>query len=535
MTSINSTTMSADTTSAVASRTPAISAAAFTQSIGVNVDMDFFDTPYASSSTVVTSLNYLGINQVRDALPATDPVSFAPYLVLAADGIKFDLFVQQHTTNMATVIANLDYFAQQDPGALASIEGPNEVNLYPITYNGQGGLAGAAALQAALYTAVRADSDLTGIPVYALTLGGASAKQEQRLSDLSSYADYGNAHVYPDAGDPPNPNWLSPYLASQSIPTGSLPIVLTEFGYSTVDNPVEMGVSEAVEAKYDLDALFDAQKAGVHQTFLYELLDGDSTPTDTEVEMHYGLFHSDGTPKLAAIAIHDLTSILADSGSESVGGALNYTVSGLTNAGGNSLLIEKSTGALDLAVWAEPVSFDTTTFTNIPVSDDSVTVSLGATYQTVEIFDPLVSSAPISTLHDTGSVQLDITDHPLIVEVEPTAPPQSHRVDVLRQRHTYRHDSRPCRGRASHEGARCAHRVGREARNRLDRPSARGLPAPSEAGEHSSGSHFPRRVRSERSRARGGPFAGPLGFRRWYADPHPLPAKWRNDRADCGR
>jgi hypothetical protein len=35
------------------------------------------------------------------------------------------------------------------------------------------------------------------------------------------------------------------------------------------------------------------------------------------------------------------------------------------------------------------------------------------------VFDPLTGSTPIQTLTQVSSVQLGITDHPLIVEIEP--------------------------------------------------------------------------------------------------------------------
>lgn len=49
-------------------------------------------------------------------------------------------------------------------------------------------------------------------------------------------------------------------------------------------------------------------------TYLYELFDRDSSASNTNPEANFGLFNSDGTPKLAATAIHNLTTILADDG-----------------------------------------------------------------------------------------------------------------------------------------------------------------------------------------------------------------------------
>ena len=49
----------------------------------------------------------------------------------------------------------------------------------------------------------------------------------------------------------------------------------------------------------------------------------------------------------------------------------------------------------------------------------NVNVQLGKTYSEVEVFDPLVGATPIQTLTQISSVQPGITDHPLIVEIEP--------------------------------------------------------------------------------------------------------------------
>ena len=69
------------------------------------------------------------------------------------------------------------------------------------------------------------------------------------------------------------------------------------------------GVDQTVQAKYTLDTLMDAYKDGVSATYLYELLDDYPDPGNTNAQYHFGLFNSDGTPKLAASAIHNLTAI----------------------------------------------------------------------------------------------------------------------------------------------------------------------------------------------------------------------------------
>ena len=91
-------------------------------------------------------------------------------------------------------------------------------------------------------------------------------------------------------------------------------------------------------------------------TYLYDLMDEIPNPSLTDIADTFGLFNSDGTPKLAATAVHNLTSILADPASNALTfatGNLAYSIPSLP-ALGNSMLLEKANGIFDIMVWAEP-------------------------------------------------------------------------------------------------------------------------------------------------------------------------------------
>ena len=185
--------------------TMAQSAAAFDQSIGVNVHMAFTSTAYGNVAGVINDLAYLGVNQVRDGF--YNAPSFLPaYEALAAAGIKFDFFLVVYwasdtnhypgTVNVPQFISMLDFFETAYPGSITAIEGPNEVNFQTAEYDGGSSYADQAALQEALYSAVRASPVLDGIPVYNLTIGSTTTSEFQALGNLSSYANYGNEHAY---------------------------------------------------------------------------------------------------------------------------------------------------------------------------------------------------------------------------------------------------------------------------------------------------------------------------------------------------
>ena len=401
----------------------ALRASDVVQAWGVDTALTF-NNSYGNTSLVINELNYLGIDHVRELMGGTDDYAQNIYRQLAADGAKFDFLVSTGgAQDLASTMTRLDLIAQTNPGAIVSVEGSNEINLWPITYDGLTGMAAGVAWQQALYTAVKSDPNLAGIPVINLTLGGGTPEQYQALGNLSAFADYGNVHLYP--GDPnstsaPASYIIGPnsYVQYSNQDTPGLPMIMTEFGYyTTPDN--QGGVTEAVQAKYELDALFDSMKAGLSQVYLYELMNGD--PTDP-----YGLFYSDGTPKEIAVGLHNLTAILKDTGANAgsfTPGSLNVSFSNMP-ATGNSLVMEKSNGTFDIAVWNEPDIWDVNNVREIAAPTSTVTVNLGAAFGSVKVYDPLTGTSAVQSLSNVGQLQLGLTDHPLIIEVGSATTPQ---------------------------------------------------------------------------------------------------------------
>jgi hypothetical protein len=410
-------------TTLATSPTIAISAAKFVDSIGVNVSMWDSSSADGNLNLVENSLAFLGIVNVRDSLVPWGQIQ-PEFQALAGLGYKFDFVIPPASTDIPGFVALVDSYVKNYPGSVLAIEGPNEVNIWSVTYNGGSGLANAAQYQQALYAAVRADANLNNIPVYNLTLGTADATLYSQLGNLSSAANYGDSHPYTASGHAPQAG-LSYLLPQSQIDAPGLPTVITETGFNTDPNDTYSGTDQAVQAKYTLDILMDAYKDGVAQTFLYQLLDGVSDPNNTTPQDHWGLFNSDGTPKLAATAIHNLTSILNDPGASSsfTPGSLSYTVTNLTTAYGNQLLLEKSNGTFDLVLWGEPTIWNPNTQKEIAAPDDYVTVTFAQVEGTVYVLDPLLGGTPIATYQNVQQIQVDVTDHPLIIEVANAATP----------------------------------------------------------------------------------------------------------------
>jgi hypothetical protein len=73
----------------------------------------------------------------------------------------------------------------------------------------------------------------------------------------------------------------------------------------------------------------------------------------------------------------------------------------------HDLLLQKSTGQLDLVVWNERVT-----------GSDAVTINFGGTHQRVKIYDIVSGTMPIPTLNHLASVHLSLSDHAVVVELD---------------------------------------------------------------------------------------------------------------------
>jgi hypothetical protein len=70
--------------------------------------------------------------------------------------------------------------------------------------------------------------------------------------------------------------------------------------------------------------------------------------------------------------------------------------------------MQKSNGTYELAVWDDRPTSE---------GSDNVTINLGNSFSTVNVYDVTSGTTPISTLNNTVSVPLNLTDHAMIVEL----------------------------------------------------------------------------------------------------------------------
>jgi hypothetical protein len=387
----------------------AIRAADFIQTMGVGTHIDFTNSGYANIDADLNALRYLGINHVRDESPNPnfDPVGQAHLGDAANAGVKF-VFFAQGGVDPSVVVQRLHDFAAAHPGSIIGIEGPNEVNNFPVSYHGLDAADAAQAYQSALFSAVKSDPLLHDIPVLGFT----------DYPVYASASDWNNTHPYAENGEQPRAAILANASDQAAVDPGK-PFAMTETGYHTLTaSDGREGVDETSQAKLVLNTYADAAQLGSKQTDVYNLLDAYPDPSGTDQGAHYGLFRLDNSPKPAATAIHNLTSILQDGSPDSSSfsvGSLDYSVTGLPGTG-QTLLTQKSSGTFEVMIWNEPAVWNPQSDRPIANPSTSVSVNLGQNFETVQVFDPLQSADPVQTLHNVSALSLDLSDHLLVVQ-----------------------------------------------------------------------------------------------------------------------
>jgi hypothetical protein len=390
----------------------AVKAKDFLGSLGVATHLNYTDGTYANYESVIADLNYLGIHKLRDATP--DPYGGIPYenYITALDAVtkagnRFD-FITAPGLPLKTTLDQLGAIQRLHPGAVIAVEGPNETNNNPVTYQGRHGTAAALAYQRDLYRAVHSARLLHNVAVYYYTGFDVA-------TTLTGLADFANCHPYSHQGEQPARR-IATEFGKQFTMAPPYPRVITEAGFFDIP-AAPNGVDDATQAKDTLNLYMDAFAQGVTLTFVYQLL---SAYPNQFSDTQSGMFHIDNSRKPVATAIHNLTTILADDGRGTVAPAsLDYSVAAMPVTG-HSMLLESSSGVFDIILWSEPTNWNDRTHRPVSVSPTPVTITLSGTAGNVAVYDPLVGTKPITRARDVNDIVVGLADHPLIIEVHPT-------------------------------------------------------------------------------------------------------------------
>jgi hypothetical protein len=382
-------------------------------------------------SQSATAMSYAGLRNLRDD---GNPNAVSDWISMhQSAGIRLCVLSNQDVASTISMAKQLNA-----AGALLAVEGPNEPNNFPVTYEGQTSSSSTtfvpvAHFQRDLYAAVKAEPSLSGIPVFHSSEAGGSEPDNVGLQFLTipadagttmptgtQYADYANTHNYVcghsnqlvdnvawNASDPTlNGDWDGLYVEYGHTWHGgftgysnadlvTLPRVTTETGWLTTGTGA---ITEEQQARIFLNLYLSAFKQGFAYTFIYMLRDDPN-------QGYWGLFDTSYNPKTSGTYLHNLTTILADTGARAPG-KLDYSIAA-EPATVHDLLLQRSDGTFALVVWDEKPSG----------GSDLVTVDLGSSRATVAVFDPTTGTSPGQTLHDVSSVPLTLSDHPEILEL----------------------------------------------------------------------------------------------------------------------
>jgi hypothetical protein len=386
-----------------------------------------------NASQSAAAMAYAGIRNLRDDGRSGHIQDWIT--VYNQSGVRTALLTDH---NIASTIAMAKQL--RAAGALLAVEGPNEPNTWRVTYEGLTSSDTTslpiAKFQRDLYAAVKAETSLNGIPVFHSSEAGGSepdncglqfltipAGAGTQMPDGTVFADYANTHNYVcgtqgsgivdnqawNAADPVlNGPWDGLYVEYGHTWWGSgfngytnqqlltLPRVTTETGWTTSGSGKNL--SEDQQGRLFLNLYCAQFKRNWKYTFIYMLRDDPN-------QGYWGLFHTDYTPKLSGTYLHNLTAILADTGAIAIPGHLVYSIPAQPTTV-HDLLLQKKNGTFELAVWNEKAT-----------GSNNVSVNLGIVFAEVRVYDPVQGITPTQTLANVNSVQLILSDHPVIVEI----------------------------------------------------------------------------------------------------------------------
>ncbi len=408
-------------------------------SIGVNSSIDNRGETLAET---VKCIKYLGMRWIRSGIEGNVPISELISLHNQT-GVKFSWSPGSGGSDLTKLLSTAKELAAA--GALLSFEGPNEPNNWALTYKGvKGGGSSSwmavAEFQRDLYKAVKSDPILKRYPVWSISEEGAETdnvglqfltipKGAHTLMPAGTiYGDDANVHNYIyhpnspglndnktwNAADPTSVckvdglygeygrTWAKHYKGYSQAQLLTVPRVTTETGCL-----IEGQVTQKIQALNLLSMYLDQFTRGWNHTAVYLLRDR----VDEAGNQKFGFYKPDYTPRLSAIYLHNLTTILADSGKLTKPGKLYYSLVE-EPATVHHLLVEKSDGEFDLIVWDERLS-----------GEDNITVNFGNSHSIVKLFDPTVGTQQLKNFEKCKSIQLVLSDHPIVISIPPANSP----------------------------------------------------------------------------------------------------------------
>jgi hypothetical protein len=396
----------------------ALRAADLLRSMGVNTHIGNagIAPQWSQTAQTIAALRYLGIDRLRDMAGGGQ----ADYEAVATAIEALFAFAISETAPQ-NYQGDLDQYLAMVIDAFA-LEGPNEPDAaYSVSLGGSP--AHAASFMPTLYAAAQKHG-LIGI-ANSFGIIWPDPGSYGTTGDLSSSADWGNAHTYYDPhqcspnGDGLYGTGMIDWVQRNArMTTPGKPVAHTEFGWRHDRN------SEAAIAAYTLTFFLSVHAMwGCPFAAIYSLFDDSSGA--------WGLFDGSGKPRQVATAIHNLRQMLRDDAPDAlrfIPGAVPMLITGMPagengNCGGHSALYQKSNGEYWLALWNEQTltSDDPSGNKPITVAPVPITVVVGIplpnTVGLALLYDPLLSANPIRSFANTATFHLSLPAHPILLRL----------------------------------------------------------------------------------------------------------------------
>ena len=389
------------------------SASAFVDSIGVNVHLSYWDTPYGKRFPEIAALlERSGIRHLRDGVVMGQQRVCDEARQLAAHGLSFTFVTQP-----ARTASDLTTWASCVGPAIEAYEAPNE---YDISHGSDTHWTDTIrTFQRSLYAAVKGTPALAKLPV----IGPSFTSREAYASvgDLSAFLDLGNMHDYFAGHEPGTSGWgpggygsIAYNIDAARAVSKTKPIAATETGYGTSEASGD--VSEAVQAAYVPRMFLDQFAAGVVRTDEYELIDEGGAPFGS-----LGLVDANLHPKPAFTALSEMIALLTVGEGHALPARVPLQLGGATEDIRHALF-RKGDGRCILAVWQEAASVEPKTHLPLPIVLRNVTVRTEGVWRVARTFaygdDAKLRAHVIADARDP--VVLGVRERVVFVELMPS-------------------------------------------------------------------------------------------------------------------
>jgi hypothetical protein len=386
----------------------------FTNSVGANTHINYFDSTYGNFALLERELKSIGILHLRDGIHLQNSdynaAIYGRWIQLGKLRIQFDAVLDPRSDLppvTGALLANVEDLAGK---TIESFEGPNELDVSKL----KDWSSTDRDYQEAIFNSTKSIGTGSAIRVVGPSL--AFARNASDLNDIGDRTDEINLHPYP-AGNIPSAIFPE-QINFAKIMSSDKQIIFTETGYHNGlnDHRDQPAVSEAAAAKYIPRLFLENFARGISRTYLYEFMDEKPDPGLTDNQLHWGLVRADGSEKPAFSALKNLAAELRDTEEPPHLETLKWNLS-INDTRIHHLLLQKANGVFELVLWQEVASFDLKRQADLNNPRVDAELQLNQAAQRVTIFEPSTQPDPVNTYDKVSKIPLAIPDAPLVVEI----------------------------------------------------------------------------------------------------------------------